>query len=262
MIELIGDVLAVDVFKSDLWVGSAEIRLFMIAGFSAVGLLASVRTIQLWKHRRPSALAPLLIAGGLFGVVMPAVLALCVRPDRDIVLPDVVGFVVVVLYIAALVTFAYALLSVVYRTGYEWWWKRQDLKHGDVWLIEELPDGSTRTRPSRVSVARELAANRVTSTRGDVAVTYRAAGLDVPDNPSDPRLGKNEVMPSQVIYGDLAVFSDHYAVVIHRHVIFDHGEPVKFGGTEHLAENFLGFLRPHLDRAPAGRRDHTEGPAA
>ncbi|SLI00921.1 Uncharacterised protein [Mycobacteroides abscessus subsp. abscessus] len=251
-------VLAVDVFKSDLWVGSAEIRLFMIAGFSAVGLLASVRTIQLWKRRKPSALAPLLIVAGLFGVVMPAVLALCVRPDREIVLPDAVGFVVVVLYIAALVTFAYALLSVVYRAVDEWWWKRQDRKHGDVWMIEELPDGSTRTHPSRVAVARELAANRVTSTRGDVAATYRAAGLDVPDTPTDPRHSRNEVTPIQLIYGDLAVFSDHYAVVIHRHVIFEGGEPVKFGGAEHLAANFLGFIRPPLDPAARATSAHSE----
>ncbi|MDM2164695.1 hypothetical protein PP352_21330 [Mycobacteroides abscessus] len=204
------------------------------------------------RRRGPDVAAvPFVIIAGMVGVVIPLFLVWGARSEHDFPLPEAIGWAVVLLYIASVATFIHASTSVIYQAVYEWWWNRRDRKYGDVCHIEELPDGSIRHQRSRVSVARELAANQVASAGAgiDVAEVYRKAGLYVPEKPAVAHGGNNQVTPWELAYGDLALFTDHYAVVVSEHVIFDNGEPVKFGGPEHLADNFVGFIRPGMDSA-------------
>ncbi|RIS37913.1 hypothetical protein D2E71_25100 [Mycobacteroides abscessus] len=246
------------VAAADMWqvvsfmFASPELRVCMIGGFSALGLVTNLAIIRLLRRRGPDvSAAPFVIIAGLLGVVIPLFLVWGARSEHDFQLPEAIGWMVVLLYIASVATFIHASTSVIYQAVYQWWWNRRDRKYGDACHIEQLPDGSIRHQRSRVSAARELAANRVTSAGAgaDVAQVYRKAGLHVPEKPGAACGGNNQVTPAELAYGDLALFTDHYAVVVSEHVIFDNGEPVKFGGPEHLADNFLGFIRPGMDPA-------------
>ncbi|SHY45392.1 Uncharacterised protein [Mycobacteroides abscessus subsp. abscessus] len=123
-------------------VESPELRVLMIGGFSALGLVTNVAIVRLLRRRGPdAAAAPLVIIAGLIGVLIPLFLTWGARSDHDFPLPEAIGWVVGLLYIASVATFIHASTSVIYQAVSEWWWNRRDRKYRDVCHIEQDSSG-------------------------------------------------------------------------------------------------------------------------
>lgn len=129
---------------------------FMIpeARAAAVGLSALLGVwcggivIECWRRRKPVELVVPLLIGFVLAVAIPQSLLL-VQTSRA--LPEAVADVLAVLTIIAPLVWAWGFWSVVYRVVAERYWAWRDRKYGDVWSIETLPDGSTRTHPPRLA---------------------------------------------------------------------------------------------------------------
>lgn len=120
---------------------SPELRVFMIGGFSALGLVTNVAILRLLRRRGPDVSAvPFVIIAGLLGVVIPLFLVWGTRSEHDFPLPEAIGWMVVLLYIASVATFIHASTSVIYQAVYQWWWNRRDRKYG--LYVPEKPDAA------------------------------------------------------------------------------------------------------------------------
>lgn len=134
-------------FLIEAWAGPV-LTVLAIAATALMGIWSGVTVLSQWKWRRPSKLVPQLVLGFVVGVAFP-VTVFAVNPGRQ-ELPEPIAEALAWLVFAAAAVWAMGFWSVVYRAVSEWWWDRRDKKHGDVWSIETLPDGSTKVHPPRL----------------------------------------------------------------------------------------------------------------
>lgn len=140
-----------------------EARAAAVALSALLGVWCGGIVIDCWRRRKPVELVVPLLIGFIFAVVIPQGLLL-VPTSRS--LPEAVANPLAVLTIIAPLVWAWGFWSVVYRVVAERYWAWRDKKYGDVWSIETLPDGSTRTHPPRI-------ANRI-SDQGRMTESVRA----------------------------------------------------------------------------------------
>lgn len=141
-------VVGIDQFGNGVQVFAvAEVRATVAALSALLGMGFGGIAIQWWRHRKPVEFVVPLLCGFIFAFVIPQGLRF-VPTTRP--LPEGIAFVVAALTIVAPLVWAWGFWPVVYRAVAERYWACRDKKHGDVWSIEKLPDGSTRTHPPRV----------------------------------------------------------------------------------------------------------------
>ncbi|SHU68398.1 Uncharacterised protein [Mycobacteroides abscessus subsp. abscessus] len=140
-----------DGFMIESWMGPV-FTVVVVAATALMGIWSGVNVLSLWKWRRPSKLVPQLVLGFALGVAIP-VTVFVVNPFQQ-ELPEPLAEALAWLVFASVSVWAIGFCSVMYRAVSEWWWDRRDKKHGDVWSIETLPDGSTKVHPPRLPKTR------------------------------------------------------------------------------------------------------------